>query len=90
MLSQCFFVPYFDLADLVADSLTRPGHVAVNLRRYKLSVIILTYYLARVSDPLFLRIRIRAKIFMRIRGIKGKMIFFYSFFFTFLMILKKN
>ena len=77
MLSQCFFVPYFDLADLVADSLTRPGHVAVNLRRYKLSVIILTYYLARVSDPLFLRIRIRirAKIFMRIRirilGVSG-------------------
>ena len=41
-----FFVPYFNLANLVADSLTWPGHVAVNLCKYKLSVSILTYYLA--------------------------------------------
>ena len=46
----------------------------------------------------FLRIRIRAKIFMRIRGVSGgggggtreKMNFFFIFFFTFQMILNNG
>ena len=86
--------PTDQLTDRRTDGLI--GKINVHTPILHFSNLLFTYILDRVSDPHFLRIqiRIRAKIFMRIRilgvsGGKGKNDFFLVFF-TFQMILNNG